>query len=212
MNRTTTRCKKTCSGRSLLLIFFMWCIRHPKRIAGYIGSGQVGPIQHFLLLKAKNILVLDKIGVARGYKRCLTLMWPTTCKCNFMTEDTNFPMPYYIFQGRHDNNIPSADGALLFYIDILLGLNESFATIVLAISIVVGICTYPLVKLHVLIFYRRLRLQIWHSLTELRPERHKIGYIFKRFFRKRISFSLCNFHLHKILMFYPIFCSCVLRV
>lgn len=39
------------------------------------------------------------------------------------------------------------NGALLFYIDTLLGLKESFATIVLAISIVVGICTYPLVNL-----------------------------------------------------------------
>lgn len=39
------------------------------------------------------------------------------------------------------------NGALLFYIDTLLGLQESFATIVLAISIVVGICTYPLVNL-----------------------------------------------------------------
>ena len=38
------------------------------------------------------------------------------------------------------------NGALLFYIDTLLGLNESFATIVLAISIVVGIMTYPLVN------------------------------------------------------------------
>lgn len=38
------------------------------------------------------------------------------------------------------------NGALLFYIDTLLSLNESFATIVLAISIVVGICTYPLVN------------------------------------------------------------------
>ena len=38
------------------------------------------------------------------------------------------------------------NGALLFYVDTLLGLAESFATIVLAISIVVGICTYPLVN------------------------------------------------------------------
>ena len=36
--------------------------------------------------------------------------------------------------------------ALLYYIDTLLGLKESFATIVLAISIVVGICTYPAVN------------------------------------------------------------------
>ncbi len=38
------------------------------------------------------------------------------------------------------------NSALLYYIDTLLGLKESFATIVLAISIVVGICTYPLVN------------------------------------------------------------------
>jgi len=38
------------------------------------------------------------------------------------------------------------NGALLFYIDTLLGLNDSFATIVLALSIVVGVCTYPLVN------------------------------------------------------------------
>ena len=42
--------------------------------------------------------------------------------------------------------LPFFNGALLFYIDTLLGLNESFATIVLAISIVVGICTHPLVN------------------------------------------------------------------
>jgi GPH family glycoside/pentoside/hexuronide:cation symporter len=37
--------------------------------------------------------------------------------------------------------------AMLFYIDILLGLKESFATIVLGLSIVIGISTYPLVNL-----------------------------------------------------------------
>jgi GPH family glycoside/pentoside/hexuronide:cation symporter len=36
--------------------------------------------------------------------------------------------------------------AMLFYIDILLGLKESFATIVLGLSIVIGISTYPLVN------------------------------------------------------------------
>lgn len=38
------------------------------------------------------------------------------------------------------------NAAMLYYIDTLLGLKESFATIVLAISIVVGVCTYPLVN------------------------------------------------------------------
>jgi GPH family glycoside/pentoside/hexuronide:cation symporter len=36
--------------------------------------------------------------------------------------------------------------AMLFYIDILLGLKESFATVVLGLSIVIGISTYPLVN------------------------------------------------------------------
>jgi GPH family glycoside/pentoside/hexuronide:cation symporter len=36
--------------------------------------------------------------------------------------------------------------AMLFYIDILLGLKESFATVVLGLSIVIGIATYPLVN------------------------------------------------------------------
>jgi GPH family glycoside/pentoside/hexuronide:cation symporter len=38
------------------------------------------------------------------------------------------------------------NAAMLFYIDILLGLKESFATVVLALSIVIGISTYPLVN------------------------------------------------------------------
>jgi GPH family glycoside/pentoside/hexuronide:cation symporter len=37
--------------------------------------------------------------------------------------------------------------AMLFYIDILLGLKESFATVVLGLSIVIGVSTYPLVNL-----------------------------------------------------------------
>lgn len=38
------------------------------------------------------------------------------------------------------------NAALLFYVDTLLGLNENAATLILGISIVVGICTYPLVN------------------------------------------------------------------
>jgi acetylornithine deacetylase/succinyl-diaminopimelate desuccinylase-like protein/Na+/melibiose symporter-like transporter len=37
--------------------------------------------------------------------------------------------------------------AMLYYIDVLLGLKESFATIVLGLSIVIGIASYPLVNL-----------------------------------------------------------------
>ena len=60
------------------------------------------------LLKSKEFSFTDKIGLALGYKKCLTYMWPTTSKCDFPKECTRFEMPYYIFQGTHDNNTPSA--------------------------------------------------------------------------------------------------------
>jgi pimeloyl-ACP methyl ester carboxylesterase len=60
------------------------------------------------LLKSKEFSFTDKIGLALGYKKCLTYMWPTTIQCDFTTECTQFDVPYYIFQGAHDNNTPSA--------------------------------------------------------------------------------------------------------
>lgn len=60
------------------------------------------------LLKSKEFSFTDKIGLALGYKKCLTYMWPTTVLCDFMTQCTRFEMPYYIFQGVHDNNTPSS--------------------------------------------------------------------------------------------------------
>jgi GPH family glycoside/pentoside/hexuronide:cation symporter len=38
------------------------------------------------------------------------------------------------------------NAAMLYYIDVLLGLKESFATIVLGLSIIIGVSTYPLVN------------------------------------------------------------------
>ena len=60
------------------------------------------------LLRSREFSFTDKIGLALGYKKCLTYMWPTTVKCHFMDECTQFAMPYYIFQGVHDNNTPSS--------------------------------------------------------------------------------------------------------
>lgn len=60
------------------------------------------------LLKSKEFSFTDKIGLAKGYKSCLTYMWPSTIQCDFTKECTQFEMPFYIFQGRHDNNTPSA--------------------------------------------------------------------------------------------------------
>ncbi len=60
------------------------------------------------LLKSREFTFTDKIGLALGYKKCLTYMWPSTIACDFHKECTRFEMPYYIFQGVHDNNTPSA--------------------------------------------------------------------------------------------------------
>ena len=60
------------------------------------------------LLKSHEFTFTDKIGLALGYKKCLTYMWPSTIQCDFPEECTRFEMPYYIFQGVHDNNTPSA--------------------------------------------------------------------------------------------------------
>ena len=60
------------------------------------------------LLKSHEFTFTDKIGLALGYKKCLTYMWPSTIQCDFPRECTQFEMPYYIFQGAHDNNTPSA--------------------------------------------------------------------------------------------------------
>lgn len=60
------------------------------------------------LLKSHEFSFSDKIGLALGYRKCLTYMWPTCVKCDFPTECTRFEMPYYIFQGALDNNTPSS--------------------------------------------------------------------------------------------------------
>ena len=75
--------------------------------------------------KTKKTTMLENMKAAFSYKEYVTMT-----------------IGYLIMQA----GFSFFNGALLFYIDTLLGLKESFATIVLAISIVIGICTYPLVN------------------------------------------------------------------
>jgi pimeloyl-ACP methyl ester carboxylesterase len=51
---------------------------------------------------------VDLYGIFKGYKLVLTTMWPTLTNYDFPTQCNTFKMPYYIFQGRLDNNTPSA--------------------------------------------------------------------------------------------------------
>jgi pimeloyl-ACP methyl ester carboxylesterase len=60
------------------------------------------------MLRAREYTPGDLLGTLWGYKRTLTVMWPRLIDYDFTRDCNSFEMPYYIFQGRHDNNTPSA--------------------------------------------------------------------------------------------------------
>ena len=66
-------------------------------------TGTVIPI-----LSAGELDWKSKIGTARGYKLCLSRMWPSIVHYDFVHDCGPFRMPYYIFQGRLDRNTPAA--------------------------------------------------------------------------------------------------------
>ena len=70
---------------------------------GSYFTGTVLPI-----LKSPELSIPDKIGVAKGYKLCLSHMWPTIVHYDFIKDCGPFRMPYYIFQGRLDRNTPAS--------------------------------------------------------------------------------------------------------
>lgn len=75
---------------------------HSTKSGGYF-SGTVLPI-----LKSPELSLRDKIGTANGYKVCLSRMWPTIVHYDFLKDCGPFQMPYYIFQGRLDQNTPAS--------------------------------------------------------------------------------------------------------
>ena len=70
---------------------------------GSYFTGTVVPI-----LTSPELSLRDKIGTAKGYKLCLSKMWPTIVHYAFIHDCAPFQMPYYIFQGRKDNNTPAS--------------------------------------------------------------------------------------------------------
>lgn len=75
---------------------------HSTKSGGYF-TGTVLPI-----LSSPELSLADKIGTAKGYKLCLSRMWPSIVLYNFVRDCHSFRMPYYIFQGRLDNNTPAS--------------------------------------------------------------------------------------------------------
>ena len=60
------------------------------------------------MLTAHEYTLADKWGLIKGYKFVLSTMWPRLTQYDFKADRSRFMCPYYIFQGRLDNNTPSA--------------------------------------------------------------------------------------------------------
>lgn len=75
---------------------------HSTKRESYL-AGTVMPI-----LTSSEYTFADKVGIAKGYRLCLSNMWPTIVDYDFRKDCHTFQMPYYIFQGRHDNNTPAS--------------------------------------------------------------------------------------------------------
>ena len=60
------------------------------------------------MLKAKEYSLADLWGIAVGHKVVLEKMWPECGRTNFNKTATKFQMPFYIFDGRLDQNTPSS--------------------------------------------------------------------------------------------------------
>ena len=75
---------------------------HSTKKGGYF-SGTVIPI-----LTSSELDLRSKIGTAKGYKVCLSRMWPTIVHYDFVKDCGPFRRPYYIFQGRLDRNTPAS--------------------------------------------------------------------------------------------------------
>ena len=84
-----------------------------KKYGGYSQSAEQKQSSFFKsfalpMLRSKEYTPGDLLGILWGYKRTLTVMWPRLTDYDFTRDCNRFEMPYYIFQGRHDNNTPSA--------------------------------------------------------------------------------------------------------
>lgn len=74
---------------------------HSMKQGGYFKTTVVP------MLTSGEYSIPDIIGLIKGYKLVLSTMWPEVARMSFL-DMTHFDVPYYIFQGRHDNNTPSA--------------------------------------------------------------------------------------------------------
>lgn len=60
------------------------------------------------ILLSREFTLEDKLGTAKGYQLCLKRMWPQLAKIDLLAHIPVFDVPYYIFQGRQDQNTPAS--------------------------------------------------------------------------------------------------------
>ena len=67
------------------------------------SGGLVGP-----MLKSHEYTIADILGIAIGHRVVLVKMWPEVGSCNLLELAPSQSVPYYILDGRLDNNTPAA--------------------------------------------------------------------------------------------------------
>ena len=60
------------------------------------------------MLRTREYTLGDLWGIARGHRVVLEKMWPECGRTNFNATCTRFQMPFYIFDGRLDQNTPAS--------------------------------------------------------------------------------------------------------
>jgi pimeloyl-ACP methyl ester carboxylesterase len=83
-----------------------------RRILSKYGGHSIKKESYFKgtvlpILLSPELSLREKYGTAKGYKLCLSQLWPTIVQYDFLNDVHSFQMPYYIFQGRKDENTPS---------------------------------------------------------------------------------------------------------
>ncbi|MDR0532067.1 MAG: alpha/beta hydrolase [Oscillospiraceae bacterium] len=84
-----------------------------KKYGGYSQARQGRQKSFFAsfalpMLRSGEYTPSDLYGTLKGYQFTLSTMWPSLTDYDFVRDCHTFSMPYYIFQGRHDHNTPSA--------------------------------------------------------------------------------------------------------
>jgi esterase/lipase len=81
-----------------------------KKYGGYAEKSRQSFVRTFAksMVKSGEYSVADLLGTAAGSMRSLAALWGRITDYDFTAHCNKFSMPYYIFQGRNDQNTPAA--------------------------------------------------------------------------------------------------------